>query len=168
MYIYNKYSFHNYLLHSCHYIILDMSSYFKDLIMFVSSYTSIVNSISLYQVPPAQIWLTHGYVNFSGHQPDEPAGFYGGLGQQLTCNVLVSQDFIIVLLYWLLKITFTSTATYTHKYMCIHRVHVSRTIAFLHNSQCNISPKLIIHIARINAHVSHWQANHIYLCLVSI
>ena len=37
--------------------------------------------------------LRHGYVNFSGHQLDEPTGFSGGLEQQL--NVVI----------WLVKLS---------------------------------------------------------------
>ena len=29
--------------------------------------------------------LPHGYMNFSGHQPDEPTGFSGGIEQQSKC-----------------------------------------------------------------------------------
>ena len=70
--IYKKYSFHNCRLFPFPHKIIDILSYIKDFILFVSLCTLIVNCVSLYQVSPAQIWVASWTYVFSGHQPDEP------------------------------------------------------------------------------------------------
>ena len=58
-------------------------SFYIFLISFVTSlYTFVVNCVSLFRVPPPQIWVASWIWELSGHQLDEPMGFPGGLEQQ--------------------------------------------------------------------------------------
>ena len=82
VWIFNKYSFHNCRLFSCSYqFFLNILQYIKDFILFVSLCTLLLIVSHLIKSSLLRPGLPHGYVNFSGHQLDEPTGFSGGLEQ---------------------------------------------------------------------------------------
>ena len=81
VWIFKKYSFHNCRLFSCSYHFLisysisKISSYLYHYVLLLLIVSHYIKSRLL------RPGLPHGYVNFSGHQLDEPTGFSGGLEQ---------------------------------------------------------------------------------------